>query len=265
MNAMWGAGQMMFNKILVISDEGTKIQNYKALAQYISKNLNPATDIYFSTGPMDVLDHSCSKLGFGGKICIDGTMKSIEEADDEYFYDESANQDQLAEAFVKNVITNFPEIKSVNASLLREKISCVIISVEKNRKNHVRELHAAICNLNETKSIKLILYVEHTVNALDLSTSLWRFCNNMDPRRDSILIKNETATNKYTACMGLDGTRKTRDLDNFQRDWPNIIVADENTIKKIDEKWEQLGLGKFIPSPSIKFREQLYGREAAVN
>ncbi len=28
---------------------------------------------------MDVLDHSCSKLGFGGKMCIDGTKKQEEE------------------------------------------------------------------------------------------------------------------------------------------------------------------------------------------
>jgi 4-hydroxy-3-polyprenylbenzoate decarboxylase len=41
--------------------------------------MNPATDIYFSQGPMDVLDHSCSKLGFGGKMCIDGTHKFEEE------------------------------------------------------------------------------------------------------------------------------------------------------------------------------------------
>ncbi|MGZ8509428.1 MAG: menaquinone biosynthesis decarboxylase, partial [Chitinophagaceae bacterium] len=75
MNAMWGAGQMMFNKILVIADEATSITNYPELAQYVFKNLNPATDIYFSQGPMDVLDHSCSKMGFGGKMCIDGTKK----------------------------------------------------------------------------------------------------------------------------------------------------------------------------------------------
>ena len=79
MNAMWGAGQMMFNKILVIADEGVTIQNYSELAKYVFKNLNPATDIYFSTGPMDVLDHSCSKLGYGGKMCIDGTKKFEEE------------------------------------------------------------------------------------------------------------------------------------------------------------------------------------------
>jgi 4-hydroxy-3-polyprenylbenzoate decarboxylase len=67
MNAMWGAGQMMFNKILVLADQHVKIQNYTELAQYVFRNLNPATDINFSQGPMDVLDHSCSKMGFGWK------------------------------------------------------------------------------------------------------------------------------------------------------------------------------------------------------
>src|SRR5450631_1294963 len=82
MNAMWGAGQMMFNKILVIADADVRIQHYEELARYVFRNLNPATDVYFSQGPMDVLDHSCSKLGFGGKMCIDGTHKMEEETDD---------------------------------------------------------------------------------------------------------------------------------------------------------------------------------------
>ena len=79
MNAMWGAGQMMFNKILVLADTAVKIQDYKALAKYVSKNLDPASDIGFSRGPMDVLDHSCSKLGVGGKMCIDGSGQNEEE------------------------------------------------------------------------------------------------------------------------------------------------------------------------------------------
>jgi 4-hydroxy-3-polyprenylbenzoate decarboxylase len=64
--------------------------------------------------------------------------------------------------------------------------------------------------------------------------------------------------------MGLDGTRKTKELDNFQRDWPNIIAADDATIKAVDEKWNSLGIGNFIPSPSLKFKGQLYGEEAVV-
>ena len=64
--------------------------------------------------------------------------------------------------------------------------------------------------------------------------------------------------------MGLDGTRKTKELDNFQRDWPNIIVADDATIRAVDEKWKELGIGDLIPSPSLKFRNQVYGGEAVV-
>jgi 4-hydroxy-3-polyprenylbenzoate decarboxylase len=62
----------------------------------------------------------------------------------------------------------------------------------------------------------------------------------------------------------LDGTRKTKEWDNFQRDWPNIIVADAATIQAVDAKWNKLNLGPFLPSPSLKFKAQLYGEEAAV-
>lgn len=276
MNAMWGAGQMMFNKILVLTappppdggirEESFKINDYLKLAQDVFRNLNPATDIYFSTGPMDVLDHSCSKLGFGGKMCIDGTFKFEEEKDDGYGFRVSGFG--LEEEFIMN---RFPGIKKVNTSLLKKEIPCLIISVKKNRKEHIKELHQQICELKEMSGVKMILYVEHTVDANDLPTALWRFCNNLDPKRDHILSKRPTpdselhTPNSYTACMGFDGTMKTKEFDDFQRDWPNIIVADDETIKAVDEKWNELGIGKFISSPSLKFKDQMYGEEAVVN
>ena len=109
----------------------------------------------------------------------------------------------------------------------------------------------------------MILYVEHTVDANDLPTALWRFCNNLDPKRDNYLFKKQAANSYYT-CMGLDGTRKTKELDNFHRDWPNIIVADDATIESVNEKWNNLEIGAFIPSPSLKFKDQMYGEEAVV-
>jgi 4-hydroxy-3-polyprenylbenzoate decarboxylase len=263
MNAMWGAGQMMFNKILVLVDENVKISDYTEVAKHVFNNLNPATDIYFSQGPMDVLDHSCSKLGFGGKMCVDGTRKLPEETDDNFQW--AMGNWQLA---IDKVKFRFPEINEVNKSLLGKEIPCLIISVEKNRKGHIKELHEKICELEETKSIKMILYVEHTVDPNDLPTALWRFCNNLDPKRDHHLIKtikqsnNQTGT--YTACIGFDGTRKTKQFDDFNRNWPNIIVADDATISAVDNKWDQLGIGHFIPSPSLKFKAQLYGEDAAV-
>jgi 4-hydroxy-3-polyprenylbenzoate decarboxylase len=257
MNAMWGAGQMMFNKILVMADEGVEIQDYEALAKYMYKNLNPATDIYFSTGPMDVLDHSCSKLGFGGKMCIDGTYKLDEETDELYHQVVVAKQDI---EFINGLKNKFQEIHIINSSLLKKEIPCLIISIQKNRPGHISELHSQICANPEMAGIKMILYVEHTVDANDLPTALWRFCNNLDPKRDFHLYK--TAGNTYTSCMGLDGTMKTKELDGFMRDWPNIIVANDETIKQVDEKWNRLGIGEFIASPSLKFKSQMYGEEA---
>lgn len=275
MNAMWGAGQMMFNKILVLTappppkggiiEDSFKINDYLRLAQDVFKNLNPATDIYFSTGPMDVLDHSCSKLGFGGKMCIDGTFKFPEESDENN--KQAVINDHISAESIKSL---FPEIASVNLSLLKKEISCIIVSVKKNRPGHIKELHEQLCALPELAGIKMILFVEHTVDANDLPTALWRFCNNLDPKRDHHIDKRPapgslSPANDYTTCMGLDGTRKTKELDGFNRDWPNIIVADDATIKAVDEKWDQLGIGPFIPSPSLKFKDQLYGEEAVVS
>ncbi|GGA83459.1 menaquinone biosynthesis decarboxylase [Puia dinghuensis] len=264
MNAMWGAGQMMFNKILVIADEHTAIQDYERLARDVFRNLNPATDIYFSQGPMDVLDHSCSKLGFGGKMCIDGTTKSEEETDSENYQLQAVAYEGLTEEGLRS---HRPEITRVNTVLLRQQMPCLIVAVKKERPGQVRELHEALCALPEMEGIKLILYVEHTVDATDLPVALWRFCNNLDPRRDHILTERTSGIDarKKFACLGLDGTRKTKELDNFQRDWPNIIVADDATIQSVDAKWKDLGLGAFLPSPSLKFKDQLYGEEAVVS
>ena len=143
----------------------------------------------------------------------------------------------------------------------------MIISVKKDRVGHIRALHEAIFqSLDSMQLVKLILYVEHTVNPDDLPVALWRFCNNLDPKRDNMLIHRASSTDngKTFACLGLDGTRKTRELDNFQRDWPNIIVASDDTITAIDKKWNTLGISDFIPSPSLKFKGQMYGEEAVV-
>jgi 4-hydroxy-3-polyprenylbenzoate decarboxylase len=263
MNAMWGAGQMMFNKILVMADQHTRIQDYLSLTQTVFKNLNPAEDVAFATGPMDVLDHSCSKLGFGGKMSIDGTFKEPEEQTDEYQPRPICPDWDNAEQVLKR---DFPEIQGINHALLKQAIPVLIISIEKNRPGHFRSLHQAISTRIELGGIKMVLYVEHTVDPHDLSIALWRFCNNLDPKRDSELVRIPLADGiSYDACLGLDGTRKTRALDGFQRDWPNIIVANEETIRAVDAKWDQFGIGPFIPSPSLKFKDQLYGEEAAVS
>jgi 4-hydroxy-3-polyprenylbenzoate decarboxylase len=42
--------------------------------------------------------------------------------------------------------------------------------------------------------------------------------------------------------------------DNFQRDWPNVIVMDDETISRVNQRWESFRIGPFIASPSLQFK-----------
>ena len=187
---------------------------------------------------------------------MDGTKKFEEETDERYALDR--------EIFLPDTdwLNEFPEIKAVNRQLLERGIPCLLVAVSKTRKAQVRHLHAVLAEkISASTGVKMILYLDENIDPSNLPVALWRFCNNLDPKRDSFLYEGRTG-DKIQSCMGLDGTTKTEALDDFHRDWPNIIVADEKTIFAIDNKWDQLGLGPLIPSPSLSFRDQLYGEEA---
>ena len=79
MHSLWGAGQMMFTKMMIVVDGNVNIHNSEEVARYVSENFDPVNDVMFTQGPVDVLDHSCSVMAFGGKIGIDGTRKLPEE------------------------------------------------------------------------------------------------------------------------------------------------------------------------------------------
>ena len=269
MNAMWGAGQMMFNKILVITDAGVDLNDYKKLAQYIFQNLTPDTDIYFSQGPMDVLDHSCTRLGYGGKMCIDGTKKLEEELPVIGSWKLEVGERQLPEN-AEVVMGASPALVGIGTQLLDIEIPVLVVAIRKGEGlDDVRAVHQKLCALPELSGIKMILYVEETVDPKDTADVLWRLCNNMDPRRDHFFAQQSGATSNVQRptsnnIIGLDGTRKTAQDDAFPRDWPNIIAADAATIAAVDAKWDRLGLGDFIKSPSLKYQTQLYRGGAAV-
>jgi len=259
MNAMWGAGQMMFNKILAVVDN-QDLTDYKALAQYVFKNINPAQDIYFSSGPMDVLDHSCSKMGFGGKMCIDGTEKHNEEIQ----YEEE-NYNVNADEIKKSFDIGTGDLLDVNTDLIGMDIPCLLLSIKKNRSKQVKKMTDSLFESSALRGIKMILVVDDYVDVQDISSTLWQVCNNFDPKRDSFVEEEILDNGKQRAMIIIDGTRKTKEHDNFQRDWPNIIVSNPDTIETIDSKWETLGLGEFVPSPSLKFRKSVFGDEAHVS
>jgi 4-hydroxy-3-polyprenylbenzoate decarboxylase len=75
MHALWGMGQMMFAKFIVVVDEAVNVQNVSEVAWKVFNNVDPRRDIEIVEGPLDVLDHSSPTPLYGAKVGIDATKK----------------------------------------------------------------------------------------------------------------------------------------------------------------------------------------------
>ncbi|NQV02755.1 MAG: UbiD family decarboxylase [Bacteroidia bacterium] len=253
MNALWGAGQMMFNKILVVTDSDVDLTNYKEVARAISDHVNPLNNILFSRGPLDILDHSSSEYASGSKIGVDATRKKAGNLVEQTA--SSAGKPDWAK-----LISQFPEIIAVNDSLLEEGITVIIIAFRKSKKQHARLLVNSLVEEGLPEQVQFVVLVDEQVDPMDLPAIVWLGANNIDPVRDCFFPERE---GEKMDILCIDATRKSLELDNFHRQWPNVIVMDDKTIRKVDEKWPSLGLGPNIPSPSTRYKP-LVSREGAI-
>jgi 4-hydroxy-3-polyprenylbenzoate decarboxylase len=250
MNSLWGAGQMMFNKILVVVGENVNVQDCNEVARVASDNVDPLRDIQFIDGPVDVLDHSSRKFAQGSKIGIDATEKQVDESISvvsekaDHFLDKSALQKK------------FPEIVAINDHLFSQEISIVILALRKSRIDHIREICQEALQHGYIRGVKFIVIMDSEVDIFHIGTVAWICSNNIDPTRDCFFVSDEKK--EPFPYLVIDGTRKSKKTDHFQRDWPNIIVMDDVTIAKVDENWTKYQVGPFISSPSIKYKSLVF-------
>jgi 4-hydroxy-3-polyprenylbenzoate decarboxylase len=90
MNAVWGMGQMMFTKFVVIVDEHVDVHDPSEVAWRVFNNVDPQRDCMVVSGPLDVLDHSSPTSRFGAKMGIDATKTWPEEGHPREWPDELA-------------------------------------------------------------------------------------------------------------------------------------------------------------------------------
>ncbi len=136
----------------------------------------------------------------------------------------------------------------------------LFLAVKKSKTGHIKWLHQQLLSKGLVKNVRFIIYTEHIIDLSHFGDIAWRVANNIDPDYDCFVAHNKDGQAYYG--MAVDGTRKFNKLDGFNRQWPNTVVHDDRTIKKIDEIWGKLGLGELILSPSLKYKHQLYPGEA---
>jgi 4-hydroxy-3-polyprenylbenzoate decarboxylase len=246
MSSLWGAGQMMFNKSLVVLDQDTDIHNYHDVASAFLKNTDISCDVHFSMGPLDVLDHSSSKFAFGSKICIDATRKYPEELSDTNLVAEIGLKLPDAEIMRQN----FDYVHNIHVAFANDDSYILFVSLKNIDSQNVLAQVEKIYQSGYFTGAKLIACFDSEVCISDIASSVWILTNNIDPRRDYAILRRPG----QKPCLVLDGTKKTKKSDNFKRDWPNVVVSNDATISKVDQLWECMGLGPFVPSPSIYYK-----------
>ncbi len=75
MHGLWGMGQMMFTKYIVVVDADVNVHNTSEVLFHLFANTDPQRDSLFTKGPSDVLDHATSEIASGSKLGIDATKK----------------------------------------------------------------------------------------------------------------------------------------------------------------------------------------------
>ncbi len=75
MHGLWGMGQMMFTKYIVVVDADVDVHNTSEVLFHLCANTDPQRDSIFTKGPADVLDHATSEIASGSKLGIDATKK----------------------------------------------------------------------------------------------------------------------------------------------------------------------------------------------
>lgn len=75
MNSLWGLGQMMYTKMIIVVDENVDPQDISTVAWKVFNNIDPSRDLVISEGPLDALDHASNTPHYGSRLGIDATKK----------------------------------------------------------------------------------------------------------------------------------------------------------------------------------------------
>lgn len=75
MNSLWGMGQMMYTKLIIVVDYNISPQDISTVAWKVFNNIDAKRDVVISEGPLDALDHASNLPHYGYRMGIDATKK----------------------------------------------------------------------------------------------------------------------------------------------------------------------------------------------
>ncbi len=193
MNSIWGMGQMMYTKLIIVVDDSVNVQDISQVRDAVLTHVIADKSLIIAEGPLDALDHSSNEALYGYRLGVDATSKKPLPKE--------------------NSVTN----------------TYHIISISKDRPGQGKETLSDYMNKHADK---FVIAVDGDVNPKDLSTVMWKVFNNIDAKRDLLILDGK---------IGIDATKKWKE-EGLTRDWPNDIEMSQEIKQQVNERWRQYGI-----------------------
>ena len=224
---LWGAGQMMFNKYMVIAPEECDIRSKEEILKRIA-SLDPHKNLIWSEGILDVLDHATATTGYGSKLAID--LTEVEATPRSFDVPRTAKPMGGVELFNTELAKSY---------------GILILYAEREYHDTI-DVERYISENNFSNMRVVALFDNGAAGYMNLSDLLWLAAANTDPKRD-IRIVGETII--------IDARSKRPGYGANPPRFPNVVTSHPDTIHHVDTRWQEYGIGELIESPSRRYRK----------
>ena len=226
MSALWGLGQMSFVKIIITVDSKVNVHDYEEVAKILLSTVDFETDLFFSEGILDVLNHASDQVLYGSKLGIDLTSKI--EGEPGYGKDVPPLIETKRLPRPEEITKTFQEIKT--CQIMELQVPVLLVALDKQTKNQGSKFIDAFFANSEFSAIEILIVLESHVDLTNISIVMWKLFNNLDPKRD-LYFKNNR--------VGIDVTKKLPE-EGYQQNWPEEIEMSSEIKTKVNKKWPTL-------------------------
>ena len=213
-SGLLGLGQMMSTKMIVVTSDAPPKPGFGSLLAAV-RHLRPGRDVVFSKGPTDELDHAAARLGFSGKLLLDGTAKLPAEG-------RPAGPPKVPAPL------EHPEVLQQHSWP-----GVLAVTIEKSRPRQARELARKLLDEAAAAGTRLLLVADGEIDPADADQLMWWVLANLDPARDAWL-----ADAAWGKVLVLDGTAKLP--AEGARPWPEVARLDQQTLARTRPLVEKL-------------------------
>ena len=143
-----------------------------------------------------------------------------------------------------------PEIVDMNLPLEGVFHNCAILSIDKTYPGQAKKVMHAVWGMGQMMYTKMVIILDKDVDVQNLSTVAWKVFNNIDAKRDVVIVEgpldaldHSSPMARLGSKMGIDATKAWPE-EGHLREWPAEIDMSKEIKDLVDERWQQYGISK---------------------